>query len=58
MFNIVEKIIAKGEIANDEQLIPLPQCFLKLSYADAFINGNALSLFHLKVHFDTSTADD
>ena len=27
----VENIVAKGEIAHDEQLLLLPQCFQKLS---------------------------
>ena len=30
-----EHIVAKGKFAHGEQLILLPQCFLKLSAADA-----------------------
>ena len=31
----VENIVGKGEIASDEQFLLFPQCFQKLSNADA-----------------------
>ena len=30
----VENIVGKGEIARDEQFLPFPQCFQKLSVVD------------------------
>ena len=35
VYNIVENIATTGEIAHDEQFLPLPQCFQKSSAADA-----------------------
>ena len=41
-----------------ERLIYMWTVCLKLSFADASINGNALTRFHQQVHFDIAAAND
>ena len=35
LFDLVENIVGKEEIARDEQFLLFPQCFQKLSVVDA-----------------------
>ena len=38
LLNRVDNIVAKGEISHVEQFLLLPQCFQKLSAADASVH--------------------
>ena len=50
----VENIVTKGKIAHHDQFLLLPQCFPKLSAAEASVCGKGLSRMNQIFNHNTS----